>query len=221
MAVEAVDGSVLLRVCDDGVGIAPEMLPRLFDPFVQRDRRLARERGGLELGLVLAKRFTELHGGNITIRSKATGKGTEVVVRFPLTAGPIIPPESARAVSAGPLRILIIEDNSDVAETLKELLGLRGHVADLATEGLLGVELASRTSPGVVLCDLGLPDIDGYTAAREIRAARGAYLVALSGYAQSDDVMKARQAGFDAHLAKPASVEQLENLLAEISNAAK
>jgi two-component system CheB/CheR fusion protein len=198
------------------------MLPRLFDPFVQGNMSLARERGGLGLGLVLAKRFTELHGGNITISSKGTGKGTEVVVRFPLTAGPTIPPESARAVSGGPLRILIIEDDSDVAESLKELLGLRGHVVEVATEGLRGVELASRTSPEVVLCDIGLPDIDGYAAAREIRArARGAYLVALSGYAQSDDVMQARHAGFDAHLAKPASVEQLEKLLAEISNAAK
>lgn len=222
VTVEAVDGSALLRVRDDGVGIAPEMLPRLFDPFVQGDRGLARERGGLGLGLVLAKRFTELHGGNITISSKGTGQGAEVVVRFPMTAGPIISPKSAGTVSAGPLRILIIEDNSDTAESLKELLVLRGHVVEVATEGLLGVELASRTSPEVVLCDIGLPDIDGYKAAREIRArARSAYLVALSGYAQSDDVMKARQAGFDAHLAKPASVEQLEKLLAGISNAAK
>jgi PAS domain S-box-containing protein len=211
-------GQAIARVRDTGAGIAPDMLPRLFQPFTQAETTLARTKGGLGLGLALVKALVEMHGGAVSVESEGVGRGAEFTVRFPLDAG------SPRAAgrppgerAAGPARrVLVIEDNVDGAETLREVLELSGHAVEVAHSGAAGIEKARGFGPEVVLCDIGLPGMDGYEVARRMRAdpAFGsATLVALTGYAGPEDVARARDAGFDHHLAKPPSVEELERAI--------
>jgi len=206
----------VLSVKDDGVGVAPEMLPVLFQPFVQAERTLDRSRGGLGLGLFLVKGIAELHGGSVDARSDGIGKGATFVVRLPLARGAApISSEKNGARMNTPRRVLVIEDNEDSAETLRDLLEIAGHDVFVARDGLEGVAMAAMRAPDVILCDIGLPVVDGYEVARQLRASRTkAMLVAVSGYAAPEDVNRARQAGFDRHLAKPVDAETLNALIA-------
>jgi PAS domain S-box-containing protein len=211
-------GDAVLRVADNGAGIDAALLPRLFQPFMQADRTLARSGGGLGLGLVLVKGLVELHGGTVTARSEGTGEGAEFIVRLPIAgdATDHAGKASAMAVAGTQRRVLVIDDDRDVAEALCAALSVGGHVIEVAHSGPTGVAKARAFMPDVVLCDIGLPGMDGYDVARVIRAdtaLRATRLVALSGYAQSADVGKARDAGFDDHLAKPPSIDKVLAIL--------
>jgi signal transduction histidine kinase/CheY-like chemotaxis protein len=216
VSVAVVDERAELRVRDDGVGIAPDLLPQIFTPFVQADASIARTAGGLGLGLALVKGLVELHGGSIRARSDGPGAGAEFAVSLPLATPPAAEHRGVTLRTgnraAQSLDILVVDDNVDAADTIADLLRLMGHRVHLATSGRAGIEMAQTVRPSVILCDIGLPDIDGYEVARTVRgdaALRSVRLVALSGYARPDDRQRAREAGFDTHLAKPASVDAI------------
>ena len=206
----------VLRVRDSGAGIRPELLPRVFDLFVQGDRSLERTGGGLGIGLTLVRHLIELHGGTVEAASAGLGRGSTFTVRLPALAAVPAPSEAARPASAGPAqRILIIEDNDDARETLRNLLHLLGHEVHEACDGDSGVDEARRLRPDVALIDIGLPGIDGYEVARRVRAdVPRARLVAVTGYGQPDDLQRAWAAGFDVHLVKPVDPQQLQQVLA-------
>ena len=213
-------GEAVLRVRDNGIGIEPAMLDHVFELFTQADQSPARSRGGLGVGLTLVRRLVEMHGGSVRAHSEGLGKGSEFEVRLPLSAGA---PAAARAQlgkTAGKRRLLLIEDNPDIGETLRDLLQLLGHRVELATDGLRGVQLALATRPEAALVDIGLPGIDGYEVARRLRASeigREIALVALTGYGRPEDRDRALEAGFDAHLVKPVEPDELSRLLGELT----
>lgn len=208
-----------LRVEDEGFGIRAELLPRVFEPFMQGQQGLDRSMGGLGLGLTLVRRLTELHGGTIEAHSGGADLGSSFILRFPSRE----PPPAAGAlrdqppaVPARSRRVLIVEDNADARESLRTLLEVLGHEAHEASDGEAGIAAASALGPDVVFVDIGLPRVDGYEVARRLRAAGGAMrLVALTGYGRDEDVQRARSSGFDAHLLKPASVEQIRAAIDE------
>ncbi len=206
----------VVRVRDSGAGIRPELLPRVFDLFVQGDRSLERSGGGLGIGLTLVRHLVQLHGGTVEAASAGPGRGSAFTVRLPVLAVAPAPAGAASAPIAGPARrVLVVEDNDDARETLRNLLHLFGHEVHEARDGDTGVEEARRLVPDVALIDIGLPGIDGYEVARRIRAdVPRAQLVAVTGYGQPDDLERARAAGFDAHLVKPLDPRQLQEVLA-------
>jgi CheY-like chemotaxis protein len=215
VAVEG--GNAVIRVADDGVGMAEETTASLFQPFMQAESTLDRSKGGLGLGLALVKRLVEMHGGHVATHSEGLGQGAEFVVRLPV-AGDASPEkvESSEPPSSSGRRVLIIEDNIDSAESLREVLSLFEHHVDVAYDGPEGIAKARELRPDVVLCDIGLPVMDGYEIARAFRAdeaLRSTYLVALSGYTLPGDLQRAAEAGFDRHLAKPSTVEKLHAVL--------
>ena len=218
LAMERVRGSAELRVRDTGAGMEPDLLERVFEPFVQADRSLARTEGGLGLGLALVKGITELHGGTVRAVSDGPGRGAELVVRLPLhEAGSQAVPVATRAEVRGQARrVLVIDDNADGAQSLAQVIELLGHEVEVAFDGPSALALARQSRPDVVLCDIGLEGMSGYDIARALRAESGSRmrLVAVSGYAQPGDVRRALDAGFDRHLAKPADVAEIERLLA-------
>ncbi|HEY3322469.1 MAG TPA: PAS domain S-box protein [Planctomycetota bacterium] len=216
-----VNNVAVISVRDTGVGMDQTTLSRIFEPFVQADGSLDRSRGGLGLGLALVKGLAGLHGGQVEARSAGPGQGSEFVVTLPILIqdpanGTATQSESRPSVPAR--RILVIEDNQDAAETLRMLLEMGGHNVAVAHCGREGLEKAQSHLPEVVLCDIGLPgDMDGHAVAKAIRAhpkLRSAYLIAMTGYGQDEDRKRAKQAGFDHHLTKPADPEALERLLA-------
>jgi two-component system CheB/CheR fusion protein len=218
-------GSAAIHVRDDGAGIPPDGLARVFEPFVQGDRTLDRSHGGLGLGLALVKGLVELHGGSVVVCSAGTGHGAEFVVRLPLDRAE--PPRFIAVPSpmatAPVRRILVIEDNPDAAASLRDVLELNDHLVEVVATGPEGIEKAREFRPDVVLCDIGLPTMDGYEVARLMRSdpsLRSIHLVALSGYASPDDVERAMEAGFDRHLAKPPSLPDLERTLGEVAASA-
>jgi two-component system CheB/CheR fusion protein len=208
-----------LCVRDTGVGIAKTLLPHLFEPFMQAESTLDRSKGGLGLGLALVKGMVEMHGGTVEPRSDGPGCGAEFIVRLPTEAGPHTPlagDEVAKAPQP-PRRVLIIEDNVDAANSLRDVLALCGHEVEIACDGYAGLEKARAFRPEVILCDIGLPKMDGYQVAKALRAGANlgqVRLVALSGYAQPEDLQRSLDAGFDAHLAKPATIETIERVVA-------
>ncbi len=209
-------GRAVIRVRDSGVGIPGDVLPRLFQPFTQAESSLARTRGGLGLGLALVKGLVELHGGSVRAASDGEGKGAEFTVELPLE-GVLTSVAAPASAPAGPRRrVLVVEDNVDAAETLADVLRLGGHEVEVAHDGDEGVRVAAEWRPDAVLCDIGLPGIDGYEVARRLRAdgQGGTFLVALTGYALPEDLQRAHEAGFDAHLPKPARLEDIEAMLA-------
>jgi PAS domain S-box-containing protein len=221
IAVRAEEGSAVVRVRDTGPGIAPELLPSIFEPFTQAKQTLARTEGGLGLGLALVRGLVSLHGGEVKAASEHGG-GAVFVVTLPLAAGRgrRAPPPAAPASAPAPVfhhhRVLVVEDNHDAAETLAEMIRMLGHDVAVAYDGRTAVTRAGEYHPDLVLCDIGLPGMDGYEVARQLRvlgAAHAVRLIALSGYAQPEDVARAADAGFDAHLAKPCGPEQIERLL--------
>ena len=208
----------ILQVADSGAGIDGEMLARLFQPFVQADTTLVRSKGGLGLGLALVKGIVELHGGDVRVDSGGPGQGAEFVVRLPLDPTPAAGRSEARPPPRHlPRRVLIIEDNIDAAESMRDVLALAGHEIAMAHDGRDGLAKARELRPEFIVCDIGLPGLDGFEVARTLRAdATFAHtlLVALSGYAQPEDVSRATTAGFDLHLAKPPNLKRLAEILA-------
>jgi PAS domain S-box-containing protein len=208
----------ILRVLDTGVGIEPELLRHLFQPFIQAEATLDRSQAGLGLGLALVKGLVEMHGGEVHAHSDGAGQGAEFVVEFPLDQAAGAEPSTSPAGPEGrSRRVLVIEDNRDAADSLREVLEFGAHIVEVAYNGPDGLHRARTFKPEIVLCDIGLPGMDGYEVARAFRAdpaLKGVFLVALSGYAQPEDLQRAREAGFDKHLAKPSSLEKLEELLA-------
>jgi PAS domain S-box-containing protein len=207
-------------VQDTGAGMTEETLSRVFEPFVQAEHTIDRSGGGLGLGLALARGIVNLHGGSIEARSEGPGLGSAFLVRLPAGAaqGPLVTPRAADSRRGGIHRILIIEDNADAAQTLREVLELSDHTVEVARDGSEGLARARTFEPEIVLCDIGLPAMDGYAVARQMRAdpqLRTAFLVALSGYALKEDIDRSREAGFDWHMAKPATIEAIGNVLAE------
>ena len=214
------DGFALLTVEDPGVGFQPGVAEHLFDPFLQVNPTLERSAGGLGLGLTIVRRLAELHGGAVHAASDGPGKGSRFVVRIPLALGDVETPKEPERprVEARRRRIVVIEDNPDIRETLRMLLDLWGHEVAMAGDGRSGVERVLQDRPDVALIDVGLPGMSGYDVARAIRGSlpEGEIrLIAVTGYGQPSDRELALQAGFDTHLLKPISPSVLERLLAE------
>jgi two-component system CheB/CheR fusion protein len=212
--------TAVVALRDTGIGMEPELLVRAFEPFSQAERGPDGGRGGLGLGLALVKALIELHGGTVEAASPGLGRGTEIVMRLPTAAAmeeSAMAEDPAAAAPERPRRCLVIEDNVDAAESLALLLELAGHETEVAFDGVAGVEKARGFRPEVVLCDIGLPGrLDGHGVARAFRAdpeLRQAFLIALTGYGQEEDRRRALDAGFDAHLTKPADIEELKQLL--------
>jgi CheY-like chemotaxis protein len=207
-----------LRVRDTGRGIAPELLAHLFEPFVQARSSLDRNKGGLGLGLAVAKGLVELHGGTIRAESGGVDQGAAFTIALPLeTTAPTGAATTSECPTPRARRVLVVEDNLDAAEMLRELLELEGHWVELAYNGRAALATARSFRPDVVVCDIGLPEMNGFDVARALRDEPGPsqpILVALSGYARPEDVARGKEAGFDAHLAKPPSIEVLSHLLA-------
>jgi PAS domain S-box-containing protein len=212
----------VVTVTDTGVGIPADKLPRVFDMFTQLQEHRDRTHGGLGIGLTLAKRLIELHGGSIEVRSEGAGLGTCVTVSLPLTK-----PAAARrsqgvpdATTAGaPCRILVAEDSQDAAEMMRVMLQFKGHDVRVAADGVEAVDVASTFKPHIAFLDIGMPRMDGYEAARRIRELLGrrVVLVALTGWGQDDDKLRSREAGFDQHITKPPEPELLERLIEDCS----
>jgi PAS domain S-box-containing protein len=206
-----------IAVRDNGVGIAPELLPRVFDLFVQSERTLDRSQGGLGIGLSVVKRLVEMHGGAVTLASEGHGRGTTVTIRLPRIDPPVRDAHAASDSSAS-RRVLVVDDSVDAADSLALLLELEGHQVATAYGAVAALEAAERLQPDIAFIDIGLPQMDGYEVARRLRASercRTIVLVALTGYGQPDDRDEARRAGFDHHLVKPADWESVSAILAE------
>jgi signal transduction histidine kinase/CheY-like chemotaxis protein/HAMP domain-containing protein len=217
LSLAAGDGAATLRVADTGAGLDPGMAERIFEPFVQGPQGLDRTHGGLGLGLALVKALVARHGGGVEARSDGPGRGTAVTLRLPLAAAAPPALRVVRQPEPSSCRVLVVEDNVDGAESLRELLEMEGHVVEVAHDGPGALAKARAFHPDVVLCDIGLPGMDGYAVARAIRAdpvlARGR-LVALTGYAAPEDRERTRDAGFDEHLAKPPTLDELRAAVA-------
>lgn len=212
-----------VRICvrDTGVGIRPEMLDRIFDPFQQESQDVARSEGGLGLGLALARQFVELHGGTIEVRSGGRGKGAEFELQLPLASPPAPEPRERPALAAPRCRILVVEDNADAAQMLAGLLAALGHEVRVAESGMEALACLRRQQADVVLCDLGLPGMSGHELARAIRddpALCGMLLLAVTGYGQPDDRQRTLEAGFDGHLTKPVDFSALQAALSSIDD---
>jgi PAS domain S-box-containing protein len=212
------EAQAVLTIRDTGIGIEREVLNQLFEPFSQADRSLARSRGGLGLGLSLVKGLVELHGGTVQAASAGPGQGAEFIVILPLGEGAEAVRPADRAVTGRrkSLRVLIVEDNRDAADSLQLLLEAHGHQVTANQDGAAGLEAARRLRPDVVLCDIGLPgSMDGFAVARALRAESlgGIALIAISGYGQEEDRRAALEAGFDQHLTKPVDPHLVVQLL--------
>jgi signal transduction histidine kinase len=220
LTVRAEGAAAAVDVHDTGVGIEPALLAAVFDPFTQAEQTLARSEGGLGLGLALVRGLVELHGGEVAAESAGSGRGARFRVTLPLlaTSGRAAGGAEAPGARAGAARrrVLVVDDNHDAAESLAQLVELFGHDAVVAHDGPSAVAVVRARRPDVVLCDLGLPGMDGYEVAPALRAAGadGARLIAVSGYARPEDVRRARAAGFDGHIAKPPDPAEIERLLA-------
>jgi two-component system CheB/CheR fusion protein len=211
----------VISVRDNGTGIPPALLPIVFDLFTQAERTLDRSQGGLGIGLTLVRRLVELHGGSVVARSAGLGKGSEFIVRIPLVsesaplpAEPQTPPIAAALTAS--CRVLVVDDNTDSCESLAMLLRQMGYEVQTAFDGISAIKIAVRFQPAFVLCDIGLPGLDGYEVARTLRQTpetKNAILVALTGYSQDKDKEQSFAAGFHFHFAKPVGIADLQKLL--------
>jgi PAS domain S-box-containing protein len=211
---------VIIRVRDNGIGIDPELLPRVFELFVQASRTLDRAHGGLGIGLTIVHRLVNLHGGTIEACSAGLGRGAEFIVRLPILEELPEPKEIGPTAHARqrPLRMMIVDDNRDAAETMAMLQDMLGHETRVAHAGPDALKLAAEFSPEVVLLDIGLPGMDGFEVARKLRempSMEGAFLIALTGYGSGHDRQRSKEAGFDKHLTKPADLTLLKKWLRE------
>ena len=222
VSIQQEGNDAVLRVRDSGVGIAPELLPHVFELFTQAERSLARSEGGLGIGLCLVKRLVEMHRGTVEAYS-TLGEGSEFVVRLPVMATP--PPSSASSIetvkpAGGCLRVLLVEDNVDAAETMALVLGAFGHDVRTAHDGLSGLKVAIEYQPHIVLLDIGLPGMDGFEVAKQLRlqpTLKNIVLVAMTGYGEVAARQRSRDAGFDHHLVKPADFGKLQEILSSVS----
>jgi PAS domain S-box-containing protein len=223
LAATSEPSEVVIRVRDDGIGIDPELLPHVFDMFVQADGTLDRAHGGLGVGLSLVKRLVEMHNGSAAARSDGMNRGSEFVVRLPT----VVEPERAEPIGVPPngvyqsrgRRVLVVDDNVDAAQSLAMLLEFRGHEVRVAHDGQAAVPAVCDFRPDVVLLDLGLPGMNGYEVAREVRSRpefANLVLAAVTGYGQEEDRRRSREAGFDYHFVKPVDPKDLESLLASV-----
>jgi PAS domain S-box-containing protein len=218
----------LISVKDSGVGIPPEMLPRVFEMFAQVDRSLDRSQGGLGIGLALVKRLVEMHGGSVEAHSEGQGSGCQFVVRLPLVQGAAAAPQSAPAATpeaepGNEIRVLVVDDNVDHAESLSQVLRILGYATRTAHDGISALRLAESYRPHAAVLDIGLPDKSGVEVARAIRTqswGRDMLLIALSGWGQEEDRRRTREAGFDHHFVKPLDMDALTDLLAPLKRAA-
>ncbi len=221
-AAERWGDEAVVAVRDNGIGLTAEMLPQVFDLFAQADRSLARAQGGLGIGLTLVRSLVQMHGGTVAARSDGPGSGSEFVVRLPImTTEPIEPvPSRDDADRTAPpcrLRVLVVDDSEDSARSLSRVLTLWGHRARMVYDGASAIEAVSAEPTDLVLLDIGLPGMDGYQVAAELRSRpNGPALVALTGYGQEGDRRLAREAGFDHHLVKPVDFDDLQAVLATI-----
>jgi CheY-like chemotaxis protein len=212
---------VVLTVADDGLGIDPELLPRIFDRFVQGQRGLDRAEGGLGLGLAIVRSLVEMHGGRVSARSEGPGKGSEFIVRLPWVEAAGDPARDAAATAdcdrtVVSKRVLIVDDNRDAAVVLEEALGELGHVTRAAFDAPSALCMARDFGPEVALLDIGLPVMDGYELGRRLRdlpGMSGIRLVAVTGYGQDADRARSRDAGFYEHLVKPIDLDQVTRAL--------
>jgi CheY-like chemotaxis protein len=215
---------VVVSVRDQGIGIAQEMLPHVFEMFTQVDGTHRRSQGGLGIGLTLVRSLVQLHGGSVTAASDGIGRGSEFQVRLPLATGDAA--VAARRTTPHPapvrLRVLVVDDNRDAADSLGVLLDVLGYEVRVAHDGNAALEAVGRFDPVLVLLDLGMPEMDGYEVARRLRAGPGGHalvIVALTGWGQEEDRQRSRAAGFDHHLVKPTDIDALQHLLAEVAQA--
>jgi PAS domain S-box-containing protein len=221
-ALEA--GEVCIRVRDTGIGIEPEVLPRVFEPFVQAKRSLDRSQGGIGLGLTIARNLVELNGGSISAHSEGVGRGSEFVIRLPRpgaarSAGAAATPRATAPASAR-RRVLVVDDNADIADTLGGVLEALGCVAHIAYDGPSAIAVAATLDADLALIDIGLPVMDGYALARHLRsspATSAMRLVAVTGYGQASDAQLASDAGFDEHVVKPFELDTLRDVLRRAS----
>ena len=215
----------LVTIRDNGIGIANDMLTRVFDMFEQAPVSLDRSQGGLGIGLTLVRSLVKMHGGSVSATSRGMGHGSTFAVRLPLASAEqvAVPRERQFAASAAALvtslRVLIVDDNEDLADSLAALLTMMGHDVRVAYSGLTALQLVGDLDPNLVFLDIGLPELDGYEIAKRMRRtlARNTRLVALTGYSSADDLRRSREAGFDEHVVKPASLQVLEGITARAS----
>lgn len=212
-----------LHVRDTGVGIAPEVLPGIFDLFTQASRSLDRSQGGLGVGLTVVQRVVELHGGRVEAYSPGLGRGSEFTVHMPLVpppAGPSAPLAKSRGGGVAPLRVLVVDDNKDTADSMSLLLRRSGHDIRTAYSGAAALSEVAACPPDAVLLDLGLPEMDGYEVARRLRnhpQCKDVLLIAISGYGQESDRQRTQDAGFDAHLVKPVDIQKVQEVLGALA----
>jgi CheY-like chemotaxis protein/anti-sigma regulatory factor (Ser/Thr protein kinase) len=207
---------VVVTVSDNGMGISPELMPKIFELFVQGERTLDRSQGGLGIGLSIVKRLVDMHDGSVRITSGGERRGTSVEIRLPLLDGDVSLKARAANEPGPPRRILVVDDNEDAANTLAMILKLEGHEVDTAFSGAEALGRLDDFEPAVVLLDIGLPGIDGFQVAERIRAQprhRGIRLVAITGYGQDADRTRTREAGFVSHLVKPVDFAELKRVL--------
>jgi CheY-like chemotaxis protein len=216
----------VLRVRDNGIGIAPTMLPRIFELFVQVDHAATRSQGGLGIGLTLVKTLVEMHNGTVEARSEGLGKGSEFVVRLPISAQALVQDhgretgQPAQPTSPSGHRLLVVDDNQDAGNSLAMLLRLQGHEVRVAYSGVAALEMTQDYRPDVVILDIGMPGMDGYEVARRLRQRPGlekVVLAALTGWGQQQDRRRTAEAGFNHHLVKPPDPKALEELLASLA----
>jgi CheY-like chemotaxis protein len=221
LATRVTGDALRIQVTDDGNGIAPALLPHIFDLFVQGDRQLDRAKGGLGIGLALVRNLVRMHGGEASAYSAGEGRGSTFTITLPdvvpaQTAVTAQPP-SAAPLAAGEVRVLVVDDNQDAADSLSELLGALGYQATVAYDPAQAIALATGAMPEVAILDIGLPGMDGFELAGVLRTLPGGAalkLLALSGYGQENDKSRSREAGFAAHLVKPINIAELQLSLA-------
>jgi signal transduction histidine kinase/ActR/RegA family two-component response regulator len=209
--------SVVVVIRDTGVGLDAEVLSRIFDLFAQVDRSLDRAQGGLGIGLTLVRSLVQLHGGTVHAKSEGLGRGAEFQVELPVAQDTQVREETAQRPSSPvefPARVVLVEDGEDIRDLLKELLEMEGHAVFTASDGPTGIERILAIDPDIAFIDIGLPDLDGYEVARQVRAnGSRTRLVALTGYGQKDDRLHARRVGFDRHLTKPVSLTDIQSAM--------
>lgn len=209
----------IIDVTDNGIGISPEVIPNLFELFVQAERTLDRSQGGLGIGLSIARRLVQMHEGNINAASDGLGEGSRFSISLPLISAPleIVAPHDEIEIS--PMRILVVDDNIDAADSLARLLQLKGHTTDAVYNAHDALARAKLFRPDVVLLDIGLPDINGYEVARQMRIDGSAdIIIALTGYGKAEDKQQAQEAGFNTHVTKPVRFLDLERILEEYND---
>jgi CheY-like chemotaxis protein/two-component sensor histidine kinase len=207
------ENRVRLQVRDSGIGIAPNVLPCIFDAFEQGDEDITREFGGMGLGLAITKNLVELHRGTIRAESGGAKQGSTFTIEFPLVsknADEHARPANSMSRSDEMLRILFVDDNADTAFVLSKFLTASGHVVKTAGSAAAALELASKEPFDIIVSDIGLPDVNGYELMKRIRAFYPIQGIAMSGYGMEDDLRKSREAGFSDHIVKPASLSQIE-----------